>query len=66
MTFDIVYAENGDILAECDSHDDARHALARIVDEKPHLLARIGILPINAEGEPAGDFEPAASLLATA
>jgi hypothetical protein len=66
MTFDIVYEENGDIVAEFDTRADAQRALGEIVEEKPHLIGRLGLLPVGADGEPAGDFEPAARLLATA
>jgi hypothetical protein len=66
MSFDIVYEENGDLIAEFDARADAARALAEIVEEKPHLIGRIGLLPVDAEGDPVGAFEPAASLLATA
>lgn len=54
------------MIAELDTHDEAHRALARIVDEDPQLIGRIGILPADHDGGPAAPYESAVELLARA
>jgi hypothetical protein len=62
MTYAIILIENGDIVADYDSADDARAALHEYVVENPGVLDRVGLLEFDNDGQPVGDFQPAREL----
>jgi predicted Zn-dependent protease len=63
MTYAVIYAENADLIADYASRDEAEHALADICRDDPGARNRIGLMPFDDDGMPAGDFEPAEKLL---
>lgn len=63
MTYAVVYAENANFIADFGSRAEAERALADICREDPGARDRIGLMPFNDDGMPAGDFEPAEQAL---
>lgn len=62
MTYAILYIENGDIVADFNSQDEARAALHEFVSENPSVGDRVGILAFDQHGNPVGDFQSASQL----
>jgi len=63
MTYAVLYAENANFIADFESRDEAEHVIADICREDPGARERIGLMPFDDDGMPAGDFEPAEVLL---
>ncbi len=57
MTYRLIYVDNGDVVGAYDSHEDAHGALARFLEQHPHLDDEICIQQIDASGRPIGDAE---------
>lgn len=64
MTYAILYAENGDFVADFDSHDEAQHALEEFVAEHHEVRESVGLMAFDDDGLPASDFLPATVALA--
>jgi hypothetical protein len=62
VTYAIFLIENGDIVADYDSVDDARAALHEYVVDNPGVLDRVGLVEFADDGQPIGDFKPAREL----
>jgi hypothetical protein len=62
MTYAILYIENGDLVADFDTEDDARAALHEFVTENPSVGDRIGLLAFDDAGQPVGEFQSARQL----
>jgi hypothetical protein len=63
MTYAILYIENGDFIADFDSEDAARAALADFLRENPSVRDRVGLLAFGDDGLPVGDALSADELL---
>ena len=59
MTYAILYIENGDLVADFDSEDDARTAPHEFVTENPSVRNRVGLLAFDDDGQPVGEFQSA-------
>ncbi len=57
-----LYIENGDIVADFDSQDEARSALHEFASENPSVRDRVGLLAFDEHGNPVGDFQSASQL----
>jgi hypothetical protein len=64
MTYAILYIENGDLVADFDTPDEARESLLQFVREHPSVRERVGLMAFDDEGQPAGEFQPASQLQA--
>ena len=62
MTHAIIYAQNGDFIADFDSHDEAVEALREYVAEHPSVIDQVGLMEFDDSGRPAGEFMPASAL----
>jgi hypothetical protein len=62
MTFAMLYAEDGSIVATYESQDVALRALLAFVRANPRMQDEIGLRPYEA-GRPAGAFKSASELL---
>ena len=62
MTYAILYIENGDLIADFDDQDEARHALHEFVADNPSVRDRVGLLAFDDAGQPVGDLRSIAEL----
>jgi hypothetical protein len=63
MTFAVIYVENGDLVADFDSEDEALEALRGYVADSPSISDRVGLMAFDDYGRPASTFQPASSLV---
>lgn len=63
MTYAVLYSENADLIADYGSRDEAERALVKICEDDPGAAGRIGLMTLDDDGMPVGDFEPAEKLL---
>jgi hypothetical protein len=61
MTHAILFIENGDLLADFDTLDDARSALHEYVGDHPGVGARVGLLAFDDDGHPVASSGPSTS-----
>jgi len=62
MTYAILYVENGDVVADFDTQDEARTALHEYISEHPSVRDRVGLLAFDEHGAPVGEFQSASQL----
>lgn len=62
MTYAIMHAQNGELIADFDSHDEAVEALREYVAEYPSVIDQVGLVEFDDSGHPAGEFVPASAL----
>ena len=62
MSYAILYAQNGEFVADFDSRDEAVDALREYVVEHPSVSDQVGLMEIDDTGHPAGEFVPASAL----
>ncbi len=61
MTYAVIYAQNGEFIADFDSHDEAVEALCEYVAEHPSVSEQVGLMEFDDSGHPAGEFVPASA-----
>ena len=62
MSYAILYAQNGDFVADFDSHDEAIGALRVYVAEHPSVSEQVGLMEFDDAGHPVGEFVSASAL----
>ena len=62
MTYAVIYAENGELVADFDSEDAARDALREYVAEYPSVSERVGLMAFDDDGHATSDFVSASAL----
>ena len=62
MSYAILYAQNGEIIADFDSHDEAVAALREYVAEHASVIDQVGLIEFDDYGHPSGEFVPASAL----
>jgi hypothetical protein len=62
MTHAILYSENGDLVADFDTEDEARASLHEFATENPSVGDRVGLLAFDDAGQHAGEFQSARQL----
>ena len=62
MSYAILYAQNGEFVADFDSHDEAVGALREYVAEHPSVSEQVGLMEFDDAGHPVGEFMPASAL----
>lgn len=61
MTFAVIHTQNGDLIADFDSHDEAVDALREYVVEHPSVSDQVGLMEFDDGGRPVGEFVPAST-----
>jgi hypothetical protein len=64
MTYAVVYAQNGELVADFDSQGEAVEALRDYIADYPSVSEQVGLMVFDDEGHPAGEFVPASALTA--
>jgi hypothetical protein len=64
MTYAVLYARNGDFIADFDSQEEAVEALRDFVSDHPSVSEQVGIMAFDEDGHPASSFTPASALQA--
>jgi hypothetical protein len=62
MTYAVIYAQNGEFVADFDSQDEAVEALRDYVADHPSVTDQVGLMEFDDDGRPAGEFVPASAL----
>ena len=62
MTYAVMYAQNGELIADFESHDVAVEALRQYVAEHPSVIDQVGLMEFDDSGHPAGEFVPASAV----
>jgi hypothetical protein len=62
MSHAILYTENGDLVVDFETADEARTALHELVAENPSVRDRVGLLEFDAEGQPVGELRLASQI----
>jgi hypothetical protein len=61
MSYAVIYAQNGEFIADFDSHDEAVEALRAFVGEHPSVIDEVGLIEFDEGGHPVGEFVPASA-----
>lgn len=62
MTYAIVFAQNGEFVADFESRDDAVEALREYVAEYPSVSDQVGLMEFDNSGHPVSEFVLARAL----
>ena len=62
MTYAVIYAQNGELVADFDSQDEAVEALREYVADNPSAGDQVGLMEFDDYGQPASEFVPASTL----